>query len=1586
MQLPTHRQNESTPTQELLKQANVEVQEDKYVEKYIVQPESVTSNNNDKEERLGIADEESKRVVVLRTLVLLVLVAVASAVSALVYVLYTDSQYDTFEATFYSAATKMTQQFIEGAARRVSAVQGLSLQFTSHAIATNSTWPNVILPDFERRVANVRQQSDVISLMIFPFVTKEKRTSWEEFSVANQGWLLEGLDVQGIPEEDWDFEDIAAMEATFGPSPEGLRIPDKIFKRGPLPETGDGPYAPVWQVAPAFPSSSVINFNAFSHPSRTNELYTILNHQHSLVSAAWDYADESNPLTFGKRNAIHLFLLHGGYSEKYEWGPASDLYMPVFDSFDDNATVVGALGAFIFWQVYLEDVLSDDEATVLVVLENTCNQTFSYKVDGVKAQYVGSGDLHMRHYDNMFLESQYGMLLQYNGNAEDSLPEDHCLYRIRVYPTLEMEDDHMTNEPRRFTMILAGAMLFSCAMFILYDYLVERRQRIVLTSALKSGAVVASLFPKEVRDRLYEEQIGKADDGTKKKAQFLAEESESSNKVGLEELEEEECMAIADLYPNCSVCFMDIVGFTRWSSKREPWEVFKLLETLYKTFDKIAKRLDVFKVETIGDCYVAVTGLPHAQPNHATLMARFVAGCLMNTGLVVHRLVPHLGEDTASLTIRCGIHSGPVTAGVLRGTKSRFQLFGDTVNTAARMETLEKLCRGLNLQGRILVGCNEHQSEGINGTLSGDPLSTLAFTYAMTKNASEAQKSPHMEVVSSFWNDCENFYKKASCDPLIMTDTEFKWSTSTLTQLFPDLNIKIVKELIGTGGVLAPIRLDEVHEGYLTPSEWHERIAQMQEKDTDDTVLIDCRNTKEWQIGRFPGAPDPETTTFNQFPTWVEQHSHKLANKKVLMYCTGGIRCEKASAFIRHQIPSVQEVRHLKGGIHKYLDQFGDSEKCLWKGKNFVFDSRGAHGAAKDNVGDGADKAASSGMVGSCIYCDAPHDVFEPGCICTVCREPTLVCPKCSESLREFHCLTHKHLRSCYFTDLSPFPMPVLQQQLEELDLIISEIAVGRKFKQKRKTLTKQMEKIQEQMERMANDPENSRQGKGLKCRSCGELDCTGGCWGFHGLKRKRMLDGHHSEGQKESGVHNHSNKGVKKSLTNNAHQQEKKKAEKQRVVDELKQLNLWSKPCVGRNEETGIRVPEVCCRVLTTNTKGKWCGRTVLSMLQTEFSELADEAYLSKVLEKGLLRVNGEAVLSLEAAECLKLKNMDEISRIVHWHEPPIKLPAATIGVEQVQLPDVVRHEFQLDGSASLYVCNKPSTVPVHPAGPYLANTLTMMVEAQEGLTPKSLIPCHRIDRATSGLTMCCTDTKVARLIQSRIDQGHVQKLYIAKVHGQFPSSSQLAQKVFPGTTDIAKWQWSENGSSVQVNAPIETVDPANGIRKITPQGKAAESFFQAISFDDASSTSLIVCAPATGRSHQLRVHLQWLGFPIVNDSQYGGSVENQEQVSQETVQENASLHPPTISDVDVNAAKDICTFCSQGAKAAFSPAQLLQGGHEICLHAFRYKVHIHAKGQVASEDVHTLAELDLKVDLPPWASMAKELENVQFLKGPKA
>lgn len=152
-------------------------------------------------------------------------------------------------------------------------------------------------------------------------------------------------------------------------------------------------------------------------------------------------------------------------------------------------------------------------------------------------------------------------------------------------------------------------------------------------------------------------------------------------------------------------------GFTAWSSEREPKDVFTLLETLYGAFDKLANKLGVFKVETIGDCYVAATGMPNPQEDHAVIMARFSYECLCAMNVLSRKLEATLGPGTSDLALRIGIHSGPVTAGVLRGEKSRFQLFGDSMNTASRMESnsVKNMIQVSSATADLLVAANKQQ-------------------------------------------------------------------------------------------------------------------------------------------------------------------------------------------------------------------------------------------------------------------------------------------------------------------------------------------------------------------------------------------------------------------------------------------------------------------------------------------------------------------------------------------------------------------------------------------------------------------------------------------------------------------------------------------------------------------------------------------------------------------------------------------------------------------------------------------------------------------------------------------------------------
>lgn len=206
-----------------------------------------TTSDYEAKEDFQIAKKESRHVFFTRAIVLLVLVGVATAVSVVVFLNSTKLEHDAFVDHFYEVASKLALEFQGSAFRCIEASEGFSNQITAYAISSKSEWPNVVIPEFERRVKYDMEVSHIQSVSFFPIVNETNRQSWEAFSVANQGWLKDGLAVQGLPVEDWDRNNINLLESIWGETP-GLEIPETITKLGPdgaIPEDAAGPFAPV---------------------------------------------------------------------------------------------------------------------------------------------------------------------------------------------------------------------------------------------------------------------------------------------------------------------------------------------------------------------------------------------------------------------------------------------------------------------------------------------------------------------------------------------------------------------------------------------------------------------------------------------------------------------------------------------------------------------------------------------------------------------------------------------------------------------------------------------------------------------------------------------------------------------------------------------------------------------------------------------------------------------------------------------------------------------------------------------------------------------------------------------------------------------------------------------------------------------------------------------------------------------------------------------------------------------------------------------------------------------------------------------
>jgi len=160
------------------------------------------------------------------------------------------------------------------------------------------------------------------------------------------------------------------------------------------------------------------------------------------------------------------------------------------------------------------------------------------------------------------------------------------------------------------------------------------------------------------------------------------------------------------------------------------------------------------------------------------------------------------------------------------------------------------------------------------------------------------------------------------------TDLDHKESHAE-SMPFYRLKVRLKKEIVSMGVVEADP--NKAVGTYVDPQDWNALISD------PDTIVIDTRNDYEVGIGTFERAVNPETPTFRDFPDWFRQNREKIEGKRVAMFCTGGIRCEKATSLLR--IEGIDNVHHLKGGILKYLETVPENES-LWHGECFVFDQR----------------------------------------------------------------------------------------------------------------------------------------------------------------------------------------------------------------------------------------------------------------------------------------------------------------------------------------------------------------------------------------------------------------------------------------------------------------------------------------------------------------------------------------------------------------------------------------------------------------------------------------------------------------------
>ncbi|KAG7348900.1 adenylate/guanylate cyclase [Nitzschia inconspicua] len=624
---------------------------------------------------------------------LTLLLAGAIGLGVAIFYSTTTKESTTFRVDFQNAATQAHRASNENVLNVFESLETLSKTTTSFIMQeykqNNGTYPLgfVTMLDLEYHLGHARRENQAYVLAYAPTVEGKDYDLWTQYVNENMHWIDEAWkvydEVEGESEKEQSHSNRYILEpriwALTNLDEDGNEIDNDssvcyehdlnnvseevVYIEKP----GGGPASPIWIISPP------------PHPNEPNGI-----NFNMMTSQVFNMSTHAVEPT--RKTSLHdVCKTTALFDLKKSSNDVSIVTVPVFGSLKENAPIVGHYLAVIPWFVLFQKELPIGTPPIDAVIHSSCAHTFTIMIDGPDAIMTSSDeDLHDLSYNNLASKEPFAVF-----------SSDNCEYHLILYPTSEFEAYYTSKEPLYYMLVVLAVFVATCFSFLIFDCLLTRQQQTLMVNARKQNALVSSLFPKSIQKKLMEDMEKEEKDKTKTKwnksgtaglRRYLIEDLLDSKKAK-NDVEQPGVKPIADLFPETTIMFADIAGFTAWSSTREPSQVFTLLESVYHDFDVIAKRRRVFKVEVVGDCYVAVAGLPDPRADHAIVMAKFANDCLKKMHEVTKKLEVELGPDTTELGLRVGLHSGPVVAGVLRGDKSRFQLFGDTMNTTSRIES-----------------------------------------------------------------------------------------------------------------------------------------------------------------------------------------------------------------------------------------------------------------------------------------------------------------------------------------------------------------------------------------------------------------------------------------------------------------------------------------------------------------------------------------------------------------------------------------------------------------------------------------------------------------------------------------------------------------------------------------------------------------------------------------------------------------------------------------------------------------------------------------------------------------------------------
>jgi hypothetical protein len=454
------------------------------------------------------------------------------------------------QATFFAVFVppqfeSIAQDLITSSKLKVQKVfellEGLTNTVTSSILTVNTESSNpgfFTLPFVEEHFGTIRNASGSIAIAYLPLVSKADSAEWDAYTATNQGWIDESIAADArIFSTIWDFD--SPEECGSALSDDSTRIP--------VTYDTEGPFAPVWTVSPAI--SGLVNKDMFGRTNLEQGLQKMGAIGRSLFLES---------CTLGKWFASSTDV---DYSEAV-------IASPVYDSFSSSAAVVGYLIEVFSWKTFWQDVMPDDTRPLVLHLESSCGHQSMYQVSGSKVELLSQEEDYAGEYPKE-IYSSFAEFANSQELADEADLSSICSYSIHIYPTAEMEQEFDSQRPLGLAMAVVAVFLVTVVLFFLFDIIMTRQRNAVMENAKKQNALVSSLFPKSIQDKMLQEaeesklnNVGKA--GIKN---YL---NESTFESGAHDLDPttgalHKSKPIADLFPD-SKCDLPMTLLSRCDS------------------------------------------------------------------------------------------------------------------------------------------------------------------------------------------------------------------------------------------------------------------------------------------------------------------------------------------------------------------------------------------------------------------------------------------------------------------------------------------------------------------------------------------------------------------------------------------------------------------------------------------------------------------------------------------------------------------------------------------------------------------------------------------------------------------------------------------------------------------------------------------------------------------------------------------------------------------------------------------------------------------------------------------------------------